>query len=79
MGAKLPVSPPPPGTQVKMVKLSTYTPEAAARKFAKLMNSGEAGSFKAEMFRREYEEAAGEEAYEDFRCAIASVEAYGVC
>lgn len=55
------------------------SPEAAAAKFAKLLNAGEAGSFKAEMFRREYEERAGEEAYEDFRRAIASIEAYGVC
>jgi hypothetical protein len=59
--------------------MKTLTPEAAAAKFAKLLNAGEAGSFKAEMFRREYEEKAGEEAYEDFRCAVASVEAYGVC
>jgi len=55
------------------------TAEAAAMKYAKLLNSGEAGSFKAEMFRREFEERAGEEAYGDFRCAIASIDTYGVC
>lgn len=55
------------------------SPEVAAAKFAKLANAGLTGSFKAEMFRRQYEEMAGEEAYEDFRCAIASLDAYGVC
>lgn len=54
------------------------SPEAAAMKYAKLQGSGQAGSFKAEMFRREYEERADEQDYDDFRTAVASLNACGV-
>lgn len=59
--------------------MKKMSPEDAAMEYAKLQNSGQAGSFKAEMFRREYEERAGEADYEDFCCAVASLNAYGVC